>query len=172
MGVRILYPAYITRTCSKIPKGGWIMEIKSILFPTDFSEGSAQALQYAVDMSKRYGAKLHVVHIIYDITKATGWYVPHVSTDKMYQEIQEGAKKELDRFAVKELAEVKDVERTVITGVPHEEVINFAKKHKIDLIIMGTHGRKGIDRILFGSTAAQIVRFAPCPVLTVRLPVY
>jgi nucleotide-binding universal stress UspA family protein len=148
------------------------MEIKSILFPTDFSEGSAQALQYAVDMSKRYGAKLHVVHIIYDITKATGWYVPHVSTDKMYQEIQEGAKKELDRFAVKELAEVKDVERTVITGVPHEEVINFAKKHKIDLIIMGTHGRKGIDRILFGSTAAQIVRFAPCPVLTVRLPVY
>jgi len=148
------------------------MEIKSILFPTDFSEGSAQALQYAVDMSKRYGAKLHVVHIIYDITKATGWYVPHVSTDKMYQEIQEGAKKELDRFAVKELAEVKDVERTVITGVPHEEVINFAKKHKIDLIIMGTHGRKGIDRILFGSTAAQIVRFAPCPVLTVRLPIY
>ena len=172
MGVRILYPAYITRKCSKILKGGWIMEIKSILFPTDFSEGSAQALQYAVDMSKRYGAKLHVVHIIYDITKATGWYVPHVSTDKMYQEIQEGAKKELDRFAVKELAEVKDVERTVITGVPHEEVINFAKKHKIDLIIMGTHGRKGIDRILFGSTAAQIVRFAPCPVLTVRLPIY
>ena len=148
------------------------MEIKSILFPTDFSEGSAQALQYAVDMAKRYGAKLHVVHVIYDITKATGWYVPHVSTDKMYQEIQEGAKKELDRFAVKELAEVKDVERTVITGVPHEEVINFAKKHKIDLIIMGTHGRKGIDRILFGSTAAQIVRFAPCPVLTVRLPIY
>jgi len=50
------------------------MEIKSILFPTDFSEGSSQALQYAVDMTKRYGAKLYVVHVIYDIAKATGWY--------------------------------------------------------------------------------------------------
>jgi nucleotide-binding universal stress UspA family protein len=67
---------------------------------------------------------------------------------------------------------VKDIERTVITGVPHEEIINLAKKHKVDLIVMGTHGRKGVDRILFGSTAAQIVRFAPCPVLTVRLPMY
>jgi nucleotide-binding universal stress UspA family protein len=148
------------------------MEIKNILFPTDFSEGSAQALQYAVDMSKRYGAKLYVVHVIYDIAKATGWYVPHVSMDEMYKDIQEGAKKELERFGVEELAGVKNVERRVITGVPHEEIINFVRANKIDLIIMGTHGRKGIDKILFGSTAAQVVRHAPCPVLTVRLPIY
>ncbi len=148
------------------------MEIKGILFPTDFSEGSSQALQYAVDLTKKYGAKLYVVHVIYDIAKATGWYVPHVSVDQMYKDIQEGAKKELEKFGVEELGEVKNIERTVLTGVPHEEIMNFAKKNKIDLIIMGTHGRKGIDRILFGSTAAQIVRFAPCPVLTVRLPMY
>jgi len=148
------------------------MEIKSILFPTDFSEGSAQALQYAVDMSKRYGAKLYVIHVIYDIAKATGWYVPHVSMDEMYKDIQEGAKKELERFGVEELARVKNVERRVITGVPHEEIINFVSANKIDLVIMGTHGRKGIDKILFGSTAAQVVRHAPCPVLTVRLPVH
>ena len=148
------------------------MEIKGILFPTDFSEGSSQALQYAVDLTKKYGAKLYVVHVIYDIAKATGWYVPHVSMDQMYKEIQEGAKKELEKFGVEALGEVKNIERTVLTGVPHEELMNFAKKNKIDLIIMGTHGRKGIDRILFGSTAAQIVRFAPCPVLTVRLPMY
>ena len=148
------------------------MEIKSILFPTDFSEGSSQALQYAVDMAKRYGAKLYVIHVIYDIAKATGWYVPHVSMDEMYKDIQEGAKKELERFGVEELSGVKDVERSVMTGVPHEEIINFASTNKIDLIIMGTHGRKGIDRILFGSTAAQVVRYAPCPVLTVRLPIY
>jgi len=148
------------------------MEIKGILFPTDFSEGSSQALQYAVDLTKKYGAKLYVVHVIYDIAKATGWYVPHVSMDQMYKDIQEGAKKELEKFGVEALGEVKNIERTVLTGVPHEELMNFAKKNKIDLIIMGTHGRKGIDRILFGSTAAQIVRFAPCPVLTVRLPMY
>lgn len=149
-----------------------MMEIKSILFPTDFSEGSSQALRYAVDLAQRYGAKLFVVNVIYDVVKATGWYVPHVSVDKMYEDIRESAKKELERFGVEELSVLKNVERLVLSGVPHEEIINFAKEQKIDLIVMGTHGRKGVDRILFGSTAAQIVRFAPCPVLTVRLPQY
>jgi nucleotide-binding universal stress UspA family protein len=148
------------------------MEIKSILFPTDFSEGSAQALQYAVDMSQKYGAKLYLINVIYDIAKASGWYVPHVSVDQMYKDIVEGAKKELEKFGVEELSSLKKLERSVVMGVPHEEIINFVKKNKIDLIIMGTHGRKGIDRILFGSTASQVVRFAPCPVLTVRLPMY
>ena len=148
------------------------MEIKSILFPTDFSEGSSQALQYAVDMARRYGAKLYVLHVIYDIAKAAGWYVPHVSMDEMYKDIETGAKKELERFGVEELSGLKDIERSICTGVPHEEIIKFANKNKIDLIIIATHGRKGIDRILFGSTAAQVVRYAPCPVLTVRLPMY
>ena len=148
------------------------MEIKSILFPTDFSEGSSQALQYAVDLTTKYGARLYVVHVVYDLAKATGWYVPHRSVDEMYKDIQEGAKKELERFGVDDLAQVKNIERIVLTGVPHEEIMNFSKEKRIDLIIMGTHGRKGIDRILFGSTAAQVVRFAPCPVLTVRLPMY
>jgi len=148
------------------------MEIKSILFPTDFSDGSAQALQYAVDMSKRYEAKLHVVHVIHDVVRATGWYVPHASVNEMYKDLEKSAKKELDRFGVDELSTLKNIERTVLMGVPHEEVINFATKNKIDMIIMGTHGRKGLDRIIFGSTAAQVVRYAPCPVLTVRLPQY
>jgi universal stress protein A len=90
----------------------------------------------------------------------------------MYKEIQDGAKKELEKFGVEELSGIKDMERSVLMGVPHEEIMNFAKKNKIDLIIMGTHGRSGIDRILFGSTAAQVVRYAPCPVLTVRVPAY
>jgi nucleotide-binding universal stress UspA family protein len=148
------------------------MEIKSILFPTDFSEGSAQALKYAVDMAKKYGSKLHVLHVIYDIAKASGWYVPHVSVDQMYKDINEGARKELESFGVEELSGLKDLDRSVSMGVPHEEIINFANKNKVDLIIMGTQGRKGIDRILFGSTAAQVVRYAPCPVLTVRHTMY
>ena len=65
---------------------------------------------------------------------------------------------------------LKNLERIAVTGVPHDEIIKFVKKNKIDLIVMGSHGRKGMDRILFGSTAANVVRFAPCPVLTVRIP--
>jgi nucleotide-binding universal stress UspA family protein len=148
------------------------MEIKSILFPTDFSEGSAEALKYAVEFANRYGAKLYVLHVIYDIAKASGWYVPHVSMDAIYKDIQEGARKELDNFGVNELSGLKNIERIVQTGVPYQEIMNCAVKNKIDMIIIGTHGRTGIDRILFGSTAAQVVRNAPCPVLTVRIPKY
>ncbi len=67
---------------------------------------------------------------------------------------------------------MKDVERHVLKGVPYDEIVRFANEKKIGLIIMGTHGRKGIDRVLFGSTASQVVRYAPCPVLTVRMPMY
>jgi nucleotide-binding universal stress UspA family protein len=148
------------------------MEIKSILFPTDFSEGSAEALKYAVEFANRYGAKLYVLHVIYDVAKASGWYVPHVSMDAIYKDIQEGAKKELDNFGVNELGGLKNIERIVQTGVPYQEIMSCAVKNKIDMIIIGTHGRTGIDRILFGSTAAQVVRNAPCPVLTVRIPKY
>jgi len=148
------------------------MEVKKILFPTDFSEGSSYALKYAVDMVKHYGAKLYLVHVIYDIAKTAGWYVPHVSMDEMYKDIEKGAKKELEKFGNEEIRGLKDIERVVLTGVPHDEILKFTKKNKIDLIVMGSHGKKGIDRILFGSTAAQVVRFAPCPVLTVRLPMH
>jgi nucleotide-binding universal stress UspA family protein len=149
-----------------------MMEIKRILFPTDFSEGSSHALPYAIDMAKHYGARLYLLHVIYDIAKTTGWYVPHISMDEMYKDMEEGAKKELERYGLEELRGLKEVERAVRKGVHHEEIVRFANEKKIDLIVMGTHGRKGIDRILFGSTAAQVVRNAPCPVLTVRLPMH
>lgn len=148
------------------------MEIKRILFPTDFSEGSSHALPYAIDMARHYGARLYLLHVIYDIAKTTGWYVPHISMDEMYKDMEESAKKELERYGLEELRGLKEVERAVRKGVHHEEIIRFANEKKIDLIVMGTHGRKGIDRILFGSTAAQVVRNAPCPVLTVRLPMH
>jgi nucleotide-binding universal stress UspA family protein len=146
------------------------MDIKSILYPTDFSEGSSYALKYAVDLAKRYGAKLYLFNVIYDMAKGAGWYVPHVSMDELYKDIAKGAQKELDRFGNEEVRELKNVERVAVTGVPHDEIIKFVEKNKIDLIIIGSHGKKGMDRILFGSTAAHVVRFAPCPVLTVRIP--
>ncbi len=148
------------------------MEIKRILFPTDFSEGSSHALDYALDMAKRYGAKLYLIHVLYDLGKAAGWYVPHPSMDEMYRDIEKSAEKELDRFGLEELRKLKGIERIVLKGVPHAEIVKFAKDNNIDLIIMGTYGRKGMGRILFGSTAAQVVRYAPCPVFAVRLPAY
>jgi len=108
--------------------------------------------------------------VIYDIAKTSGWYVPHISMDELYKDMEDAAKKELQRCCIEELRGYENIERVVIRGVPDEEIIKFASANNIDLIVMGTHGRKGLDRVLFGSTAAKVVRNAPCAVLTVRVP--
>ncbi len=145
------------------------MNVKKILFPTDFSEGSDNALPYAADMAKHYGAKLYLLHVIQDV-EATGWYVPHVSLDELYKDMEKNAAKELGRYGLEEFRGLKDIERIVVKGRPYEEILRFARENKADLIVIGTHGRKGLDRVIFGSTAEKVVRDAPCPVLSVRLP--
>ncbi len=144
------------------------MLTKRILFPTDFSEGALHALPYALDMAKSCGAKLYMLHVIYDVATASGLYVPHVSFDEMYKDLEKSAQKELEKFACEELKDLKDVEYTVLRGIPYDEILKFAQEKNIDMIVIGTHGRKGLDRFLFGSTAEKVVRYAPCPVLTVR----
>ena len=146
------------------------MEIKKILFATDFSEGSKSALPYAVDMAKKYGARLYVVHVIYDVAKTTGWYVPHISVEEVYKDLEKGARAELDKTFTDEMRGFTDIEHVILKGNPYEELSKFAEANKVDLIVLATHGRTGLDRLLFGSTAEQVVRYAPCPVLSVRLP--
>lgn len=143
------------------------MEIKRILFPTDISEGSAHAVPFVADLTRHYGAKLYVIHVMYDVGRATGWYVPHISMDELYRDIASNAMKEIEKCCVEELGGYKEVDYAVLKGVPHEEILKFADEKKIDLIVMGTHSRRGLDRVIFGSTAERVVRHAPCPVLTV-----
>ncbi|HEX8948383.1 MAG TPA: universal stress protein [Dissulfurispiraceae bacterium] len=146
------------------------MLVKRILFPTDFSEGALNALPYALDMAKSCGAKLHLLHVVYDIANASGLYVPHVSVDEMYRELERNAQKELERFGLEELRGMQNVEYSILRGIPYEEILRFVKENEVDMIVLGTHGRKGLDRFLFGSTAEKVVRYSPCPVLTVRGP--
>jgi nucleotide-binding universal stress UspA family protein len=146
------------------------MKVEKILFPTDFSEGSFHALHFAVDLSKHYNAKLYILHIVYDVFKATDSHIPHISADELYKEMTEWADKELDACCLEEIRGLPNVDKKVLKGVPYEEIINFASKENIDMIIMGTYGKKGLERFIFGSTAEKVVRSAPCPVMTVRLP--
>jgi nucleotide-binding universal stress UspA family protein len=146
------------------------MLAKNILFPTDFSEGALHALPYALDIAKDCSAKLYMLHVIYDVSTASGLYVPHVSFDEMYNDLEKSAQKELEKFGCEELRGLKSmaVEYKVIRGIPYESILKFAKEQNIDLIVIGTHGRKGLDHFIFGSTAEKVIRYAPCPVLTVR----
>lgn len=146
------------------------MELKKILFAADFSEGSKNALPYAVDLAKRYGARLYMVHVLFDVAKTAGWYVPHMSMDTVYKDMEQAARGELEKTFIDEMRGFKEIEHVVLKGIPYEEIVKFAADNKADLIVLGTHGRRGIDRMLFGSTAEQVVRNASCPVMSVRLP--
>lgn len=146
------------------------MKVERILFPTDFSEGSSHALPYAVDLAKHYNARLHILHVVYDIGKAFDSHVPHVSSDELHKELNEWASQKIDSCCVEEIRGLPNVGKSVLKGVPYEEIIKFADKEKIDIIVIGTYGRSGLERFIFGSTAERVVRRAPCPVLTVRIP--
>lgn len=148
------------------------MKIERILFPVDFSEGSMNAVEYAISLKKEYDARLYLLHVVHDISMATGWQVPHIRLDELYRDMEEYARKEMEKFCRDLFRECDKIEQIVVRGIPHEEILKFARDKKIDIIVIGTHGRTGIDRMLFGSTAEKVVRNAPCPVLSVKLPEY
>lgn len=146
------------------------MKIERILFPTDFTDGSSYALDYAVDLARHYGAKLYVLHVIYDLARATQSHIPHASSDQLYKEMNSWAEKEIESCCIEETRTLPGLEKIILTGIPYEEINKFARDEKIDLIVMGTFGKIGFERLIFGSTAERVVRKAPCPVMTVRIP--
>ena len=147
------------------------MQIKTVVFPTDFSNGARAAMDSALSLAKDYGAKLILLYVIQDINVAE-WYIPSsISAMDLVDELQKSAAKEMGKWAGEAAkAGVKDVEHLVVRGVPFVEIIRIAREKNADMIVIGTHGRTGIDHMLFGSTAEKVVRKAHCPVLTVRLP--
>ncbi|RMG02523.1 MAG: universal stress protein [Nitrospirae bacterium] len=145
------------------------MEIKKVLFPTDFMEGTKDAVPYAVDIAKKYNAKLYLMHVIYEVTKASGLYVPHITLDELYRSMEEEAKNQIQKAYLEETRGFDNLEYVVKKGIPYEEIINFASEEGVDLIVIGTHGRKGLEKLFFGSTAEKVIKHATCPVLTVRV---
>lgn len=145
------------------------MQIKTILFPTDFSQGARAAMDYALAMAQDYKAKLILLYVIQDISIAE-WYIPSsISAADLVEDMQKSADREMEKWGNEVAAKVPSVERMVVRGVPFVEIIRTAKDRHADLIVIGTHGRTGIDHMLFGSTAEKVVRKSTCPVLTVRM---
>lgn len=145
------------------------MQIKTILYPTDFSRGARAAMDHAISLANDYNAKLVLLHVVEDIPIAE-WYIPSaLSVADLVEDLRKSAGQEMDRWVAEASSKVKDVEKMVASGVPFVEIIKTAREKNIDLIIIGTHGRTGIDHIIFGSTAEKVVRHASCPVLTVRI---
>lgn len=141
-----------------------------ILTAIDFSENSECAFDYALTLATQFNAELTIVHVINEPVDLRGFYVPHISFEQLEKEIEESAAKMMQTFCSSKLATFSNYKTAIVTGIPYDEIIAAAARIDASLIVLGTHGRTGIDRILFGSTAERVVRSASCPVLTVRLP--
>ncbi len=142
-------------------------EIKTILFPTDFTEASVKVLPYATYLADKLGAKLMVLFVVEELSKYANFYVPHSALDNLEAELMESARKKMESF-VEDYFEGFPVETMIRRGDVPEEIIKVAEEKEIDLIVMGTHGRKGLEKVLLGSVAERVVKGAPCPVMTVN----
>ena len=141
----------------------------NILVATDFSDCSVEACAYALTLARKFDASLQIVHVINEPVDLRGFYVPHISFDQLEKEIADGAVSMLETFCKANLVDFGNYTTTVVSGVPYEEIIRTAQEQDASLIVIGTHGRSGLDHLIFGSTAERVVRGAPCPVLTIRL---
>jgi nucleotide-binding universal stress UspA family protein len=147
-----------------------VAEWKRILCPIDFSDASRAALETAAELSTRYGAMVALFHA-YPVPGYTFPDGSFVASSKMMDELSTQAQKHLEEW--KALAEglgVKHVEMGTAIGEPAHEILEFARAQHADLLVIGTHGRTGLQHALMGSVAERVVRRAECPVLTVRPP--
>jgi nucleotide-binding universal stress UspA family protein len=142
-----------------------MLSIKTILHPTDFSDNSRAAFQLACALARDYGARLLVAHVARRpvITPLEGPVPPQPET---YQEELTALLKGLQAAA----PEVRMEPRLMLSEDPAGEILRLAAEVGCDLIVLGTHGRTGLGRVLLGSVAEQVLRRAPCPVLTVKMP--
>jgi nucleotide-binding universal stress UspA family protein len=147
-----------------------MIAIKKLLVPTDFSEYSKFALRYAVALAKSFGAKVHVIHVHEPYPH--GSVLEGIYYDPEIMEKVKSKEEEALDTIVKELRDQQqiDAEAVFVKGRPFMEIIRQAEQLEADLIVIATHGRKGVSHFVFGSTAEKVVRMAPCPVLTVKYP--
>ncbi len=147
------------------------ISIKSILFPTDFSDNSKHALDYAASFAAQYKAKLYVLHVVASPHTLVGYEAaPFVSFEKLFAEMRASAAKAMDGFIPEEVKKEVQLETAIAQGTPFLEILKFAREKVVDLIVIATHGRTGLRHVLFGSVAEKVVRKAPCPVLSIRHP--
>lgn len=146
-----------------------MIDLKKILYPTDFSEYAANARPYVIELAKKFGAEVTVINVLMSPSYAVS---PEFAVDltKIQKDMQAAAESNLEE--VRKIFEKEGIPaRTVLEiGSPFAEIVHTAKKDKSDLVVMATHGHGAVKHMLLGSTAEKVVRKAPCPVLTVRHP--
>ncbi len=143
-----------------------MISLRNILLPVDFSEPSLRATEYGLEIARRFGATLHLLHVIEDPVI----YLPIFESYPVptSQQFETYAQDRLENWILPEDAEQCAVETHWVHGLPAAKIVEFATDCRSDLIILGTHGRGSAAHLLLGSVAEKVVRKGPCPVLTVH----
>ncbi len=140
---------------------------KTILVPTDFSEYSDTALEYAVNIAKQNNAKIYLLHVIWIIRQCSGDYCFDDQTMKELEQKSIDSSKEMIQKQVNKFKGIEIIP-DIKKGTPYEEILNEQKGRKIDLIVIASHGKSGLLSHLIGSVAEKVARGAKCPVLLLR----
>ncbi|MEZ6852689.1 universal stress protein [Halodesulfovibrio aestuarii] len=141
--------------------------IKNILVAVDLMEDSSFVASYAKLFAEKLGAGVLVVYATPPLSQYFGLYLPQDTIAKFHEDTEKGAIRELKEFVEKHFTGI-NVKQRLANGHPQDVILGVAKEENCDLIIMGTHSRKGVDRIMFGSVANHVVKRADIPVMTVR----
>lgn len=142
--------------------------IQTILYATDFSESSTPARAYALTLTKLAGARVHVLHVIGEFADRRKSLVPQDAMVLLEHEVEVQALKDIEEFCREGFGDEISYTTEVVLGRPFEEILASSQAIAADLIVVGTHGRTGLERVIVGSTAERLVRKSPVPVLTVR----
>ena len=139
-----------------------------ILVPTDFSAGSSRAWALAQRLARGLGSELILLHVLVETPLYSEGPFSMKRTREVFEAARAWAEKTLGEWTGAGAAAGSSVRWLTRSGVPHAEIVDVAKSEQADLIVIGTHGRGGLDRALLGSVADRVIRTAPCPVVTVR----
>ncbi len=143
-------------------------EIKKILFPVDFTTATDKILPFVKDMVRAFNAKLYIMHVIRSPEEFAGFEMGPAWYAALEKDLKEGAEKSMRRLVAEQLEDLGDVETKIEVGDIVDTIIGFVNDNDIDMIIIGTHGRKGLEKVMFGSVAEGVIKDAPCPVLTIN----
>jgi universal stress protein A len=147
-----------------------MIALKNVLVATDFGEAAAVALFYGRGLARTFGANLHVLHVLDDVGGRAATMAGYgIDIARMQLELERSARSDLDALLSDEDRRDLHATATVLTSTtPATSIVQFAKDHDVNLVIVGTHGRGPVSHFFVGSVAERVVRMAPCPVLTVR----
>ncbi|MGC2433456.1 MAG: universal stress protein [Desulfobaccales bacterium] len=142
--------------------------IGKILFPIDFAESYDTLLPWVSTFVDKFDATLYVLFVAHDLSSFSSFYVPHGNIESFQEQAVAAANKKMAAVVKEHFRRFPKLESLVLMGDPAAKIMELAKKEKIDLIVMGAHGRKGLERVFFGSVADKVVTSASCPVLTIH----